>query len=85
MALVHELEAQGNVLFRNRSWIPALFVLAGVVYIYLEGMQFPVESQWLWIGIWRDLKESFIFLQVVNAEKKRTDLKKIWKRYVQDF
>tara|TARA_Y100000780_G_scaffold158924_1_gene143852 strand:- start:92 stop:841 length:750 start_codon:yes stop_codon:yes gene_type:complete len=64
VALVHELEAQGNVLFRNRSWIPALFVLAGVVYIYLEGMQFPVESQWLWIGIC----SAFIFLgQFIRA------------------
>lgn len=50
MALVHEFEAQGNVLFRNRSWIPAFFVIGGAAHIYFNGVTIPVEDQWAWIG-----------------------------------
>lgn len=35
MALVHELENSGNWLFRRRSWLPLLFILCGIVVMYI--------------------------------------------------
>ncbi|MEZ4871588.1 MAG: hypothetical protein R2827_04930 [Bdellovibrionales bacterium] len=47
MALEKELEVQGNVLFKNRSHIPLIFIFAGFAYIYFYGIQPPVENMWL--------------------------------------
>jgi protein-S-isoprenylcysteine O-methyltransferase Ste14 len=38
LALIHEYEDQGNVLFRNRSWLPILILLpALLVYLHHQG------------------------------------------------
>ena len=38
MALIHEFEEQGNVLFRNRSWLPLLILVPALaVYLYHQG------------------------------------------------
>ena len=51
MALEVEFEKQGNFLFKNRSHIPLIFVFAGFAYIYVYGLNRPVENMYLWIGI----------------------------------
>ena len=51
MALVHEFETQGNVLFRNRSWIPIFFVLAGLLWIYFKGLNPWLNSEWQWLAV----------------------------------
>jgi len=39
MALVHEFEKSGNWLFRRRSWLPAILVIAGIIVLYLTNRQ----------------------------------------------
>lgn len=39
MALVHELEKSGNWLFRRRSWLPVVFIAAGIAALYLTNRQ----------------------------------------------
>ncbi len=52
MALVHEFENSGNWLFRRRSWLPVLMVVAGIVMMYLGNRQ----------AIIFDLRDEMIFL-----------------------
>ncbi len=39
MALVHEFERSGNWLFRRRSWLPVVLIVAGVIVLYLTNRQ----------------------------------------------
>jgi len=39
MALVHEFEQSGNWLFKRRSWLPAAFILTGIIVLYLTNRQ----------------------------------------------
>jgi hypothetical protein len=39
MALVHELEKSGNWLFKRRSWLPAILIVAGIIVMYLTNRQ----------------------------------------------
>ncbi len=54
MALVHEFENSGNWLFKRRSWLPVLVVVAGIVMMYLGNRQ----------AILFDLRDEMIFLGV---------------------
>lgn len=54
MALVHEFENSGNWLFKRRSWLPLIMVLAGIVMMYLGNRQ----------AIFYDLRDEMIFLGV---------------------
>jgi len=39
MALVHEFERSGNWLFKRRSWLPAAFIVIGIIVLYLTNRQ----------------------------------------------
>jgi hypothetical protein len=39
MALVHELERSGNWLFKHRSWLPVVLIIAGIIDILQTGRQ----------------------------------------------
>ena len=39
MALVHEFEKSGNWLFRRRSWLPVILIVAGIFIMYLTNRQ----------------------------------------------
>ncbi len=54
MALVHEFENSGNWLFRRRSWLPVLIIIAGIIIMYISNRQ----------GIIFDLRDELIFLGV---------------------
>lgn len=54
MSLVHEFERSGNWLFRRRSWLPAVLLLAGIVVMYFINRQ----------SILFDLREELFFLGV---------------------
>jgi len=44
MALVHEFERSGNWLFKRRSWLPAAFIVIGIVVLYLTNRQAIIFS-----------------------------------------
>lgn len=54
MALVHELENTGNWLFKRRSWLPVILVVAGIIIMYLVNRQ----------AILFDMRDELIFLSV---------------------
>jgi protein-S-isoprenylcysteine O-methyltransferase Ste14 len=54
MALVHEFENSGNWLFKRRSWLPVLLIVAGIILMYLGNRQ----------SILFDLRDELIFLGV---------------------
>ena len=54
MALVHEFEKSGNWLFRRRSWLPVILIIAGILMMYLGNRQ----------AILSDLRDEMIFLGV---------------------
>lgn len=54
MALVHELENTGNWLFKRRSWLPVILVVAGIIIMYLVNRQ----------AILFDMRDELIFLAV---------------------
>jgi len=54
MALVHEFEKSGNWLFRRRSWLPVILIIAGIFVLYLTNRQ----------AILFDLTEELIFLGI---------------------
>jgi protein-S-isoprenylcysteine O-methyltransferase Ste14 len=54
MALVHEFENTGNWLFRRRSWLPIILIVASVVIMHLDNRQ----------AIIFDLRDELIFLGV---------------------
>ena len=54
MALVHELERSGNWLFRRRSWLPVVFIAAGIAALYLTNRQaiiFNLTPELLFLGV----------------------------------
>ena len=57
MALVHEFEKSGNWLFRRRSWLPVILVVAGIIVMYLTNRQ----------AILFDLREELVFLGISLA------------------
>jgi protein-S-isoprenylcysteine O-methyltransferase Ste14 len=54
MALVHEFENSGNWLFKRRSWLPVLMIVAGIIMMYLGNRQ----------AILYDMRDELIFLGV---------------------
>jgi protein-S-isoprenylcysteine O-methyltransferase Ste14 len=54
MALIHEFENSGNWLFKRRSWLPMIMIVAGIVMMYLGNRQ----------AILFDLRDEMIFLGV---------------------
>lgn len=44
MALVHEFERSGNWLFKRRSWLPAAFIVIGIIVLYLTNRQAIIYS-----------------------------------------
>ena len=54
MALVHEFENSGNWLFKRRSWLPVLMVVAGIVMMYLGNRQailFDLRDEMIILGV----------------------------------
>jgi protein-S-isoprenylcysteine O-methyltransferase Ste14 len=54
MALVHEFENSGNWLFKRRSWLPVIFIVAGIVMMYLGNRQailFDMRDELIFLGV----------------------------------
>jgi protein-S-isoprenylcysteine O-methyltransferase Ste14 len=54
MALVHEFENSGNWLFKRRSWLPVLVIVAGIVLMYFGNRQiiiFNMRSELIFLGV----------------------------------
>lgn len=54
MALVHEFENSGNWLFRRRSWLPVIMVVAGIIVMYLGNRQailFNLRDELIFLGV----------------------------------
>jgi protein-S-isoprenylcysteine O-methyltransferase Ste14 len=54
MALVHEFERSGNWLFKRRSWLPAAFVVIGIIVLYLTNRQailFNLTEELIFLGV----------------------------------
>ena len=54
MALVHEFENSGNWLFKRRSWLPALMIIAGIIMMYLGNRQaliFDMRDEFIFLGV----------------------------------
>jgi protein-S-isoprenylcysteine O-methyltransferase Ste14 len=54
MALVHEFENSGNWLFKRRSWLPALMIVAGIIVMYIGNRQailFDMRDELIFLGV----------------------------------
>jgi protein-S-isoprenylcysteine O-methyltransferase Ste14 len=54
MSLVHEFEKSGNWLFRRRSWLPVIMVVAGIIMMYLGNRQsilYDSRDEMIFLGI----------------------------------
>lgn len=54
MALVHEFEKSGNWLFKRRSWLPVIMIVAGVAMMYLGNRQaiiFDLRDEMIFLGV----------------------------------
>ncbi len=54
MALVHEMEATGNWLFKRRSWLPVILIIAGIIVMYLANRQailFNTRNELIFLGV----------------------------------
>jgi protein-S-isoprenylcysteine O-methyltransferase Ste14 len=54
MALVHEFENSGNWLFKRRSWLPFIMIVAGIVMMYLANRQaiiFDMRDELIFLGV----------------------------------
>ena len=54
MALVHEFEKSGNWLFKRRSWLPLVIIIAGIVMMYLGNRQailFDTRDELIFLGV----------------------------------
>jgi len=54
MALVHEFENSGNWLFKRRSWLPVLLIVAGIAKMYLDNRQtilFDMRDELIFLGV----------------------------------
>lgn len=54
MSLVHEFENSGNWLFKRRSWLPTILIVAGIVMMYLGNRQailFDMRDELIFLGV----------------------------------
>jgi protein-S-isoprenylcysteine O-methyltransferase Ste14 len=54
MALVHEFEKSGNWLFKRRSWLPVVFIVIGIIVMYLTNRQailFNSTEELIFLGV----------------------------------
>ncbi|MBS1232298.1 MAG: lipid phosphate methyltransferase [Bacteroidetes bacterium] len=54
MALVHEFERSGNWLFKRRSWLPVVLIIAGIIVLNLTNRQailFDSTEELIFLGI----------------------------------
>jgi protein-S-isoprenylcysteine O-methyltransferase Ste14 len=54
MALVHEFENSGNWLFKRRSWLPVIMVVAGIFMMYMGNRQailFDMRDELIFLGV----------------------------------
>ncbi|MGE5406603.1 MAG: methyltransferase family protein [Methanosarcina sp.] len=54
MGLVHEFENTGNWLFKRRSWLPVVLVVAGIIIMYLVNRQailFDMRDELIFLGV----------------------------------
>lgn len=54
MALVHEFEKTGNWLFKRRSWLPVILIIAGIIMMYLGNRQailFDERDELIFLGV----------------------------------
>ncbi len=54
MALIHEFERSGNWLFKRRGWLPAFFLVAGIVAMFLGNRQailFDMRNELIFLGV----------------------------------
>jgi protein-S-isoprenylcysteine O-methyltransferase Ste14 len=54
MALVHEFERSGNWLFKRRSWLPVVLIIAGIIVLYLTNRQailFNSTEELIFLGV----------------------------------
>jgi protein-S-isoprenylcysteine O-methyltransferase Ste14 len=54
MALVHEFENSGNWLFKRRSWLPVLMIIAGLIIMYIGNRQailFDSRDELIFLGV----------------------------------
>ena len=54
MALVHEFENSGNWLFKRRSWLPLIMIVAGIIVMYLGNRQailFDMRDELIFLGV----------------------------------
>jgi protein-S-isoprenylcysteine O-methyltransferase Ste14 len=54
MALVHEFENSGNWLFKRRSWLPVLMIVAGLIIMYIGNRQailFDSRDELIFLGV----------------------------------
>ena len=71
MALVHEFEKSGNWLFKRRSWLPVVLIIAGVIVLYLTNRQailFNLTKELIFLGI-SLLGEAFRIITVGYAPR----------------
>jgi protein-S-isoprenylcysteine O-methyltransferase Ste14 len=71
MALVHEFEKSGNWLFKRRSWLPVVLIIAGVIVLYLTNRQailFNSTKELIFLGI-SLLGEAFRIITVGYAPR----------------
>jgi protein-S-isoprenylcysteine O-methyltransferase Ste14 len=54
MALVHEFEKSGNWLFKRRSWLPVILIVAGIILMDLGNRQailFEMRDELIFLGV----------------------------------
>ncbi|HLN20832.1 MAG TPA: isoprenylcysteine carboxylmethyltransferase family protein [Bacteroidales bacterium] len=54
MALVHEFENTGNWLFKRRSWLPVILVVAGIFVLYIVNRQaiiFDMRNELIYLAV----------------------------------
>jgi protein-S-isoprenylcysteine O-methyltransferase Ste14 len=54
MALIHQFERSGNWLFKRRSWLPVILVVAGIAVLYLVNRQaiiFDMRDELIFLGV----------------------------------
>jgi protein-S-isoprenylcysteine O-methyltransferase Ste14 len=73
MALVHEFERTGNWLFKRRSWLPVILILAGIMVLYLVNRQaiiFDTRNELIFLGV--SLLGEFIRIMTVGFAPRNT-------------
>ncbi len=54
MALIHQFERSGNWLFKRRSWLPVILVVAGIGVLYIVNRQaiiFDMRDELIFLGV----------------------------------